>query len=171
MRLVKRQELMTLPAGTLFAELQQEWVFHGLQLKGETYADAQGRNIDFMVKQLDWVDAYDCGEACQRLDEMKANPAVSHPIETAYGRHGLYDDDQVYLVYEPADTARLIAELTPGPRAPFAVGGPLPEGWPAVVDPGPPPYMITRETAERLKLGSDFLKELNEQDQSENPPL
>ncbi len=112
MRLVRRQELMTLPAGTLFAELQQEWIFHGLELKGETYADGQGNNIDFYTKSLDWVDAFDCGEACQRLDEMKADPTASYPIETAYGRHGLYDDEKLYLVYEPADTAALIAELT-----------------------------------------------------------
>lgn len=111
MRLVRRQELMTLPAGTLFAELQQEWVFHELQLKGETYTDGQGRNIDFMTKQLCWVDAIHTGEACRRLDEMKADPTVSYPIETAYGRHGLYDDERIYLVYEPADTQNLVAAI------------------------------------------------------------
>lgn len=44
---------------------------------------------------------------------------------------------------------------------PFLAGAPT--------EPGPAPYMITREAAQRLKLGADFLKELNEQDQSENP--
>lgn len=113
MRLVRRQELMTLPAGTLFCELLEEWVFHGLQLKGDTFG-VNGDNVDFFTKSLDWPAAYDCGEACSRLDEMKADPAVSYPIEDAYGRHGLYDDERLYLVYERADTEALIAELQAG---------------------------------------------------------
>jgi hypothetical protein len=110
MRLVKRQELMTLPAGTLFCEMHQEWVFGGLQLKGDTIA-SNGRNIDFWVRQIDWPDADDTGMAIDRLEEMAKDSAVSYPVESAYGRHGLYDDDRLYLAYESADTAALITEL------------------------------------------------------------
>lgn len=111
MRLVKRQELMTLPAGTLFAELHQEWVFGGLQLKEDTI-EIGGVNCDFWVRQLDWPEADDTGMAIDRLEEMAKDPTVSYPIEPAPGRHGLYDDDRLYLVYEQSDTDALITALT-----------------------------------------------------------
>lgn len=115
MRLVKRQELMTLPAGTLFCELHEPWVFGGLQLKGDTIRNPLIRdgNIDFWVRQIDWPDADDTGMVLDRLDEMSADSSVSYPVDSAYGRHGLYDDDQLYLIYEPADTAALIAAIQP----------------------------------------------------------
>jgi hypothetical protein len=113
MRLMKRPELMTMPAGTLFAELHQEWVFGGLQLKGDTF-QINGENFDFWVRQIDWPDNQDTGEAIDRLEEMAQDSTISYPIESAYGRHGLYDDERLYLVYEPADTQALIADLTQG---------------------------------------------------------
>jgi hypothetical protein len=102
---------MTLPAGTLFAKLHQEWVFGGLELKGDTFTDIAGENVDFWVRQIDWPYADDCGEAMHRLDEMAKDSTISYPIESAYGRHGSYDDDRLYLVYEPTDTAALVADL------------------------------------------------------------
>ncbi len=110
MRLVKRQELMTLPGGTLFCELQQKWVFGGLQLKMETIVTL-GKNRDFWVQPLDWPEADDTGMAVDRLDEMARDSNVSYPIEQANSRHGLYDDDQLYLVYEKADTDALLSAL------------------------------------------------------------
>jgi hypothetical protein len=112
-RLVKRQELMRLPTGTLFCELHEPWAFGGLQLKMDTI-EHLGKNIDFWVRSLDWPEADDTGMAINRLDEMAADGNVGYPIETAETRHGLYDDDVLYLVYEQADTAALIELL--GPR-------------------------------------------------------
>lgn len=109
MRLVKRQELMTLPAGTLFAPLHQPWVFGDLELKGDTLQhNRTGENQDFWVLSLAWPEADDAGMAFDRLNAMAENPAVSYPPEYVYGRHGLYDDDRLYLVYEPADVEKLI---------------------------------------------------------------
>lgn len=110
MRLVKRQELMALPAGTLFAELYEQWVFGGLQLKGETFG-TDGKNWDFWVRSLDWPGADDTGMAIGRLEEMSQDSSVSYPAEYAHARHGLYDDERMYLVYEAADTQALIEEL------------------------------------------------------------
>lgn len=104
MRIVKRQELMTLPAGTLFAELRQPWVFGELQLKGSTI-QWDGANRDFWVLQLAWIEE-DCVDL--QFEAMLADSSVSTPAETVWGRYGLYDDDQAFLVYEPADTRRLI---------------------------------------------------------------
>lgn len=110
MRLVKRQELMTFPSGTLFCELQQEWVFGGLQLKLDTLVNL-GENVDFWVHALDWTEAHDTGEAIERLEKMASDSSVSYPLEEAFSRHGLYDDDRFYLVYEQADTDALLSAL------------------------------------------------------------
>lgn len=122
MRLVKRQELMLLPSGTLFAELQEPWVFHGLQLKLDTIV-IDGVNVDFWVRSLDWPDADGTGEALERLEEMVADSSVSYPVESAWSRHGLYDDERLYLVYETADTAALIGDLGQADEEPMSTTG------------------------------------------------
>lgn len=112
MRLVKRQELMTLPKGTLFAELQQQWVFGDVEIKGDTCLDNRtGENCDFWVLTLAWPEADDTGQAIDRLEQMAANPTVSYPPGYVYARHGLYDDDRPYLVYEKADVDNLMRLL------------------------------------------------------------
>lgn len=110
MRLVKRPEFLTLPPGTLYAELQQPWVFHGLALKSDTimHGDKPG---DFWSISLDWPEADDSGMSFDRLDAMIKDPTLSFPMETAPTRGSDFDDETIYLVYEPADTAALIAML------------------------------------------------------------
>lgn len=105
MRLVKLPELKALPAGTLFAKLQQEWVFGDLEIKGDSF------DGDFWVRSLNWIDAYDCGEAVNRLDAMALDSTISYPIEQAYRRNCDYNDESLYLVYEPDDVAFLAGEL------------------------------------------------------------
>lgn len=105
MRLVKLPELKELPAGTLFAPMQQEWVFGELEIKGDNFGP------DFWVRSLAWVDAFDSGEATDRLDEMALDSSVSYPINQAYQRNCDYDDESLYLVYEPDDVEYLAAEL------------------------------------------------------------
>lgn len=110
MRIVKRQELMDLPEGTLFAEMLQPWVFGQLSIKGESFG-WDGRNQDFFELGLAWVDGSGTEECVARLDEMLADSTVSYPAESAYGREGLFDDDRAYLVYEKADVDHLIRLL------------------------------------------------------------
>lgn len=112
MRLVKRQEFMKLPAGTLFSAMHQKWVFGELSVKGETWQNGDEVG-DFLELGLNWIDGHDTGEVCDRLEEMLADSSVSYPLQSAYGREGLFDNDMVYLVYEPADVAALLAEINP----------------------------------------------------------
>lgn len=109
MRIVGLQELMTLPNGTLFAELHEPWVFGDVLIKGD---NVPGSTCDFWTKSLNWPDVDDTGMAFDRLDAMLADSKVSHPAETAYSRGAyLSRDDYKFLVYEPADTAALIELL------------------------------------------------------------
>jgi hypothetical protein len=106
---------MGLPAGTLFAAMHEPWVFGDLELKGDTFWHDRGDDGDFWTLQLAWPEADDTGMSLDRLDEMQEDSTVSYPLEPAYSRHGLFDDDRQYLVYEAADTAFLIGLLKAQP--------------------------------------------------------
>lgn len=110
MRLVKRPEFMQLPAGTLFAPMQQKWVFGTLSVKGDTsqHGDEIG---DFLKLGLTWIEGDGFSEVTDRLEEMLADSTVSYPLQSGYGREGLFDNDMVYLIYEPADVAELLAAI------------------------------------------------------------
>lgn len=103
MRIVKRDEFLKLPAGTIFAKGQPMY-FESLSVKGDSLPN------DFIYRQLVWFeshgdtkDEYDQG---RRYDAMVENGA-SFPINDAYGRDGCFDDDDLFLVYEEADLAVL----------------------------------------------------------------
>ncbi|MCT7361212.1 hypothetical protein [Mycolicibacterium llatzerense] len=110
MRIVGLQELLTLPNGTLFAELREPWVFGELYLKGDNLG---GANNDFWSKSLAWPDADESGMAFSRLDAMLVDPTVSYPADEGYTRGEYLGEtrDYKFLVYEPADTAALIELL------------------------------------------------------------
>lgn len=105
---------MAFPSGTLFAPLQERWVFGELAVKGETILGGDGRPIDFWLRLLDWPDASSSEEAVVILEEMAADSSLSVPVNSAEQRHGMYDDDEVFMVYEPTDTAALVADLAKG---------------------------------------------------------
>ncbi len=88
MRLVTQAELMALPDGTLYAPLHEPWVFGEVRIKGENV----GAN-DFYARDLNWIDANDCGEAIDRLEAMLKDGSLSFPVEQAYSREGYYDGD------------------------------------------------------------------------------
>jgi hypothetical protein len=112
MRLVTQTELMALPEGTLYAPLQQPWVFGDLCIKGENLGPYLGKETnDFYERGLAWIAADDCGEATKRLDRMMENSSLSFPAEPAYSREGLYETDARYLVYELDDVKLLLSEL------------------------------------------------------------
>lgn len=106
MKLATQAELMTLPDGTLYAVLQEPWVFGDLCIKGENAGLK-----DFYERGLNWIDADDCGEAIDRLDAMMADSSLSFPVQQAYSREGYYNSGARYLVYELDDVKLLLSEL------------------------------------------------------------
>lgn len=112
MRLVTQAELLALPAGTLYAPLQEPWVFGNLYIKGENLPPYLGREThDFYERSLNWIDANDLDEAGRRLDSMMEDSSLSFPVKQAYSREGLYKTDGRYLVYELDDVKLLLSEL------------------------------------------------------------
>lgn len=105
MRLVKKSEFLSLPEGTLFARLQERWVFDELSIKGDSLS-----SDDFWKIPLGWPDDAFEGGIC-KLDEMLADPSVSYSANDTIQREGIYDSDSVYLVYEQNDIDNLVERL------------------------------------------------------------
>lgn len=106
MRIVSRRELMAMEPGVLYAEVLEDGQFGELHI----YGGSSGN--DFVIRSLMTPDAHDSDELWERQDEMLANGA-SYPIDSAYGRDGLFDDDIRYLVYDEADVVSIVKDLRP----------------------------------------------------------
>ncbi len=104
MRIYNRTEFMKLPEGTLYAK-GQPWYFGDICVKGETVV-WDGVNGDWYVHSFNWVDSDDTGVAIDRLNEMKDNGA-SYPMQDSICRDGMFDNDDLFLVYEQDDLERL----------------------------------------------------------------
>lgn len=111
MRLVKQPEMVQQPPGTLFAELQQKWVFSDLAIKGETWTS--GSCTGFWEHSIAWIDDDDDVTPFNALEAMYNDPTVSYPMETAPIRHDCHDPEQRYLILESADVASFVATINP----------------------------------------------------------
>lgn len=99
MRIVNRETFLTLPEGTAYCK-GKRWAFDGLCFKGDS------RGNDWSYIHPEWVDANDSGEAFDRLEEMLSQGA-SYPMNTAYGRDGCFDDEDIFMIFEADDLDRL----------------------------------------------------------------
>ncbi|MCV7434829.1 hypothetical protein [Mycolicibacterium bacteremicum] len=106
--------MLTLPPGTLFAELQQQWCFQDLAIKGETIIRDR-KPSGFWEHSIAWPESDDeTGTPFDRLDIMWNDPTASYPIETAPTRHDCREPETRYLVLEAADIDYLISVIRPG---------------------------------------------------------
>lgn len=107
MRVVSRQELLQLPAGTLYHAWQPCW-FDGLCIKGESMPLREGYPGDWWVVHVPTPDTDVTVDGLVQLDEGKP---VAVDLETA-SRDGLFDDKLRYAVWERADVEKLVARLS-----------------------------------------------------------
>ena len=102
MRIYTRHEFLDLPEGTIFAK-GKEWYFDQLQVKGKTLpADDGGYCGDFYTMEFAWVDGEDSMECINRLYEM-LEQKKSYPMQNSECRDGMFDLDDLFLVFEKAD--------------------------------------------------------------------
>lgn len=114
MRIVDRKTFLELPEGTLF----HKYVPHCLEPL--TIMQGKAGSNDFVVQDLepDFDGANDMGGQADVYEGMLAG--YPHPPINFEGtfRDGLFDEDQLFLVYEEADKqvliARLLRTLLPG---------------------------------------------------------
>ena len=104
MKIYRRAAFMELPAGVLFSK-GKPWWFDGIYVKGDSinFKDAIG---DFGSLNLASIESHDSGELVERFEKMLEEGA-SFPMEDAYGRDGLFDQDDLFLVWERADLEQL----------------------------------------------------------------
>lgn len=106
MRIVNRQEFLAMPAGTVFYKYEP-CVFEDLQIKAESIGD-----IDFFYQEItSAIECNDSGEFFDLLNKAKED-GISLPMDFYCGsRDGLFDQDQLFAVFEPDDVRGLIERL------------------------------------------------------------
>lgn len=116
MKIISRSELLTLPAGTLIAEVEDTESYTGtlgpLMIFGGKFSDN-----DFLIRTIHDPHASGSEDSWDRRHDMLEN-GTSYPVNPHYGREGCFEDDsQKFLVYEAADIASIIAHIAPAMRA------------------------------------------------------
>ena len=106
MRIVDRTTFLALPAGTVFAKYAPQY-FDELAIKGETSGP------DFYVQQLvPWFEGAEddasYSEAINAIMNGQPSPPLDYHCEA---RDGLFDDDQLFAVFDELDLSALIARL------------------------------------------------------------
>jgi hypothetical protein len=102
MKVYKRYEFLNLPAGTIFAK-GKEWYFDQLQVKGDTLpADEDGYMGDFYSMEFAWVECRESMEGINRLYDM-LEKGSSYPMNDSESRDGMFDPDDLFLVFEKDD--------------------------------------------------------------------
>lgn len=112
MRLIKQQEMLQQPAGTLFAALIEKWVFSDLAIKGDTWKS--GSCSGFWEHSIAWIADDNDVTPFDALEAMYDDPAQSCPMETAPTRHDCWDPEKRYLILEPADISTFIKAIKTG---------------------------------------------------------
>lgn len=102
MRIVNREEFLKLPSGTMYAKYQPRCIDE-LEIKRETVV-----GVDFHTQGLIGIASANCREHSKRLGEMENG--AQHPIDfESYGRDGLFDQDQLFMVLGIDDVKALHA--------------------------------------------------------------
>lgn len=107
MKIVDRKTFLEMPDGVLFSKYKPS-VFENICIKGETLPS----NNDFFVQQIvDAVKCDDSGEFCDILDDSVKNGTSFALDFECEGRDGLYEEDQLFAVWEKDDVIGLIDRL------------------------------------------------------------
>jgi len=104
MRVVDRKTFLAMPPGTVF----NKWnpcTFGDLCIKGATMGK------DFSVQYLDSLQERDGEECIDALYRLEVGEAIPVDLD-CQSRDGLFDDDQLFAVWDDADVAALIARLS-----------------------------------------------------------
>jgi hypothetical protein len=107
MKIISRKDLMALPAGTVWS-YYEPCVFHDLYIKdSEPEPDYPDFSNSSLVGAFEWGSGDYHSEGCGRMEKGE-----SLPVDFEFsGREGMFDDKQLFAVYEPSDVDLLIKRL------------------------------------------------------------
>lgn len=109
MRIVSKKTFMALPQGTIFSEYKP-CIISGLFIKGCNPGEWRS---DYL--ELDLIESVECKDSEERVDILDNSELDGSEFKfdyELYGRNGLFEDDQLYLVYSKEDVKRLIDVLS-----------------------------------------------------------
>lgn len=105
MRIVKRKEFLSMPEGTVYSHYMPQ-VSEGLMIKGETWTN------DWLYQDLLFnVEGNTSDEASEKLQDAEES-GTSFKLDLNCGsRDGMFEEDQLFMVYEKSDIESLIEAL------------------------------------------------------------
>ncbi len=106
MKIVNLETFLKLPVGTVFSNYIPQ-LFGGLKIKGESWPS----NNDFLYQNL--IGNIKCdhaGEFVEQCEAAENNKSVDLDFY-CMERNGLFDDNQLFAVYESEDLDKLIVRL------------------------------------------------------------
>ena len=103
MFIVNRKTFLAMPEGTVFAKYEP-CIFGELMVKGETWTN------DFLYQSFGWIDTD--GEPFVVLSKMEKSQVISCPVDVSTRRDGLFDEDQLFAIYENEDIRAIVNALT-----------------------------------------------------------
>ena len=109
MKIINRNEFLKLPSYTLYSKYEP-CIFDDICIKGESMIWDSGN--DFIYTPIaDVVDSSSSSNFYDKLaDAVDNKTSLSVDLECG-SRDGLYDDDQLFAIWEKEDIQKLIASL------------------------------------------------------------
>lgn len=98
MRLLTRKEFLATPSGTIYSKYESLGNLEGLAVKTATWDN------DWIYYSL--IGEFDAENTEEEFAIEESNESFTLDLE-ATGRDGLFDEDQVFAVYEKDDVVRL----------------------------------------------------------------
>ena len=110
MKIVKKEDFLKLPIGTLYSEYEPDMI-HGLFIKQESVEGSRGHFIDYFF--IDLVACVPSQGADSRIVFLTEKLSTGESFDVIYEgkRDGVFDDDQLYLIYEEKDVRDLLAQV------------------------------------------------------------
>ena len=99
MRIFRRKQFLSLPAGTIYAK-GKRWYFSDFSVKADTLDN------DWVQLSPMWIESRDDDDQFTKLEAM-LEVGASYPMAESYGRDGFFDDDDLFLVPDRADLEQL----------------------------------------------------------------
>jgi len=114
MRIVDLETFRKMPEGLVYSKYTPSY-FEGLMIKGATWeSDFLYQDLVGNVKNIGDFDLFD------KLGQMRMDSNVGFPLDfNCMGRDGLFEEKQLYAIYEKEDIEGLIKRLQEALRDAF----------------------------------------------------
>lgn len=112
MKYVDRKTFLGLPAGVFYARVDRRpnavGIYDNLEVKGETLPSGRDFWSTAIVGLATPDDDDRCnGEILMEQEQAMRSAGASFPMNDTMVRYGLYDEDQMFMIFERGDLRRL----------------------------------------------------------------